>query len=894
MNTRSELWAKRTGFDVPYPLLAHMLDTACVAGALYDHWLRSELRELIQHAFGDKARNIVQFVLGAHDVGKATPRFQLQLGAADSQWNEIRSAINASGHYQDLHPRTVLRNGTKRFIRRHEQNSAYYFADNFLRGDNRIEDIWKSVISGGHHGRFEVPDLSSVEREDYQEQIRATGWRESHEDLLSLLALGCDVDQNELPETVFPVVTVLLSGLVILADRIASGERWVQGGQNLMNAGEISLENPRQWIEYRYGAAVSRVDATVGLYHPWENDDAAYKAILQGYQPRPAQQAALETGDGLWSLMATTGVGKTEAALLRHSLRSERLIFLLPTQATSNAIMNRVRKAFAETSNVASLAHLLASLEDFYEQPLSIFDDSHDDPNSINTAKECGDLNPHQDPTGLYPSSFVKSGSARLLAPVCVGTIDQALIGGLPGKWIHLTLLALANSHIVIDEVHTLDQYQTKLLEGLMPWLAATNTRVTFLTATLPSWQREVLTRAYGGKSITMAPASFPSAESVTQGQQEIVCKKLETDRYVIGIDLRKVTHQNLVESHIKWFAEQRREYPNSRIGIICNTVQRARDIAKAIEETGESVVVLHSNMTAKHRQEAADKMLNEIGPGGTAKKITIVGTQAIEASLDIDLDLLNTELCPAPSLIQRAGRLWRRADDGRSARVPRMQHKVLTVTYFDDDESGKYLPYLAAEIKRSASWLEKHGAINVPGDCQDFIDASTVSFDDARTDQDIEALADQALKTMKGENNRVDLRKLLGEEAEYGELQSMTGAVTPDERATRLIDQGHQYSLILGGDPDVVPGAQQWNVDQLLKIRASDKERVRKVMKASMNVRLSFDKDKAANYGLVALSDANSLLRGYWYLPDSQRFYDAVTGFDRSQISASAQYSEN
>ena len=82
----------------------------------------------------------------------------------------------------------------------------------------------------------------------------------------------------------------------------------------------------------------------------------------------------------------------------------------------------------------------------------------------------------YQDNGGLFPTEFVKSGASRLLAPVCVGTVDQAILGSLPTKFNHLRLLALANAHVVIDEVHTLDAYQSELLEDLLHWWAATHT----------------------------------------------------------------------------------------------------------------------------------------------------------------------------------------------------------------------------------------------------------------------------------------------------------------------------------------------------------------------------------------------------------------------------------
>ncbi|CAB1047953.1 hypothetical protein FRC0546_02097 [Corynebacterium diphtheriae] len=78
MNPHEELWAKQKGLAKPYPLLAHLLDSAAVAGALWDHWLRQDLRQMFIEELGSNAREIIQFVVGSHDIGKATRYFNIK------------------------------------------------------------------------------------------------------------------------------------------------------------------------------------------------------------------------------------------------------------------------------------------------------------------------------------------------------------------------------------------------------------------------------------------------------------------------------------------------------------------------------------------------------------------------------------------------------------------------------------------------------------------------------------------------------------------------------------------------------------------------------------------------------------------------------------------------
>lgn len=112
-----------------------------------------------------------------------------------------------------------------------------------------------------------------------------------------------------------------------------------------------------------------------------------------------------------------------------------------------------------------------------------------------------------------------------------------------------------------------------------------------------------------------------------------------------------------------------------------------------------------------------------------------VVGTQAIEASPDIDLDVLRTELCPAESLIQRVGRLWRRDDADRADRVPGLAHKTISIAAIDNPKEWQTKPYFAAQLDRVADWIaaldEVDGKklLRFPDQIQDFINQSSMGL---------------------------------------------------------------------------------------------------------------------------------------------------------------------
>lgn len=873
MNSHSKVWAKQRGVEAPYPLLAHLLDTATVAGELYEVWLRPELRKVLGLA---DSRQVIEWIAGSHDIGKACPVFQYQQTQQGKQWDGIRDnlcisepqlgdiADSASNFYNDFFPD----------ICHHQKISALLLQGGAINPDSRVATSWQFLPALGHHGYFNIPGWSRAENNYFFEDFRDSGWKDLSEDILQCLEEGVGIKQSDLPTELSSTATIILSGLTVLADRIASGNEWVVCQQKLLKDKELDLDNPSTWLACCKERARKRIAETVGIYHGWNSDKESQQAILGSWKPRPLQEEAMRVGAGLWNVMAPTGIGKTEAALLRHAKENERLIFLLPTQATSNALMRRIHRYYADTPNVAALVHSLASTEDFYRQPLVVGNDSNEssDLSSITSAEKA--LNS----TGLFPTEFVRSGSSRLLAPVCVGTVDQALLGALPAKWTHLRLLALANAHVVIDEVHTLDQYQSVLLTNLLFWLRATRTRVTFLSATLASAQRAAYLEAYTGKT-PYCDAEFPLLENIDTEGTCVRSVKLKERPHKININLEYENYSDLTISHLNWVRTQRQRYPEARIGVICNTVVRAQELTRALGDEYD-IVILHSRMTAEHRRRNAEHLEREIGSGNEGAGIIVIGTQAIEASLDIDLDLLRTELCPAASLIQRAGRLWRTDDLKRSTRVPNAGEPVISVVVIQGND-GEKLPYLASELARVENWLANHQEICIPENCQEFVDTGTILLENLSEEQSegLDEVAKNAFARVRAKSAVYDMKYCLSEASQVKSFAAMTRCDKNlgDESATRLIDV-KTTRLIVCGDSDIIPGAWQGTADELRKLCNSDWELVRKALQASVPVSVT-GRNKAMIKESESLFDASSLLCRYSVLENGADYYDPVVG---------------
>lgn len=140
---------KTRRFRKTYPLIAHLLDTVTVAGALYDHWLRPGLRELIEENLGKQARSIVIAVMGLHDVGKANPLFQQRPQENGLEWQKIREIIDSSGNYKPIPPRHILLDRTKIDVRRHECSSAYTLQPSPPTEARAASKLWLHLVLEG-------------------------------------------------------------------------------------------------------------------------------------------------------------------------------------------------------------------------------------------------------------------------------------------------------------------------------------------------------------------------------------------------------------------------------------------------------------------------------------------------------------------------------------------------------------------------------------------------------------------------------------------------------------------------------------------------------------------------------------------------------------------------
>ena len=807
-DTLLAIWAKNPEGLVdgatPYPLIAHLLDTAVMAGIIWDRYLPQRLRDLLTRAIAvddpDRARSLIMLAAGLHDIGKANPVFQFQ--AADSRQLAWRSGLGAVLSRHGLSTPTPAMSDASRgdegvAVRRHEYVGYLALNDGAhveVANPDFLDEKWLSVAISGHHGRWHVPHGNGLR---VAPRLCEGAWGDAQQEAVDVVldALGLDRSDLTVSTQDNPAVTIILTtGLVILADWLASDDARVAIGQTLIEDGLAPTGSG--WISARTPDLTQHFLDSVGVYVP--PDDPAVAVLGEhAATPRPLQTdaIALGTSGGLWTVAYPTGEGKTEAGLLRHIQVDEGLLFALPTRATTDAMHTRLSRIFRGTNPVI-LSHQFAAAR--------------------TASTVCGG-----DPNkSLW---FTKS-IRRLIAPVAAMTCDQVLAGATAQRHGALRLFSLAAHHVVIDEVHTFDHYQVELLAELLAWWGATGTRVTLLSATLPKWQQDRFVSAYeigdhGAADQPLPGARYPSHHifDPATGISETMTPALSAKQQPISITL--VHTDDTAETHAVWAVATRRRHPDAHIGVVVNTVDGCIKVAQSIATAlpGAEVLCLHSRMTQAHRSSVEQTLTSRLGPDGSNVPLIVVGTQVIEASLDIDFDFMSSDLCPAPSLVQRAGRLQRFRDpSARTARLgynPGARTLRVVVTVRDDEITFRSsLPYAPSEMRRVRDYLSTTATLRVPEDIQAFVDDCAFDLStywsqvaaDAEVDKE---LAAATIRIQSARQSKAALTKDLiasRRGATYAALADATRDSSAEENMrTRYIDSpGGTYLLLDSRSP--------------------------------------------------------------------------------------------
>ncbi|WP_282802297.1 CRISPR-associated helicase Cas3' [Secundilactobacillus kimchicus] len=700
------LWAKKTttesGQELWLPLTTHLLDTERTIHWLFNNWMSEGTKQLLRSEIDDeKLQSLVKFLGFCHDFGKATPSFQSKssYGGNVPIDSELIAQLIQSGF-----------EGLGGMILTNANESPHAKAGEALLNYFKVPKSISAIV-GGHHGdagdREPKEQLRDYTANYWQTDSESDAWVKWKRVQNAIFEYGLELsgfrDVSEIPK-VSQRNAIILEGLLITADWLASSEYLNNDYQKPLFPLipiNCTIDNIDEEKRFRTAMETWWLD---GVWEPkkvLEDSDPYLKRW--SFKARPVQQAMThtigETTDpGIFIIEAPMGLGKTEIALvaaeqLAYKTQRPGLFVGLPTQATSNAMFDRVQqweKQLAQEQGdhfPINLMHGKAHFNEAYEKI----------PRASNVDSESGvDIN----------EWF--SGKKSVLSKFAVGTIDNLLLMALKQKHLFLKHLGFSEKVVVIDEVHAYDAYMSQYLFEAIKWLGTYHVPVVVLSATLPREKRKALISSYyKGKYFS----KLKIAKNIDENHWSR-SKAYPVMTYLDGPDVKQVTEfpgesdQKTVKVKVERLASDALDAMASVLdkiqnggvaGVIVNTVSRAQELAKMVPAE-VPFMLLHSSFLAPERAEKEQQIQAVIGKKGRRpEKLIVIGTQVLEQSLDIDFDILYTDIAPMDLILQRAGRLHRHAIQ-RPQGLDKPQLFVMGATEFGnygDDNEAVYKKYL-------------------------------------------------------------------------------------------------------------------------------------------------------------------------------------------------------
>ncbi len=662
----------RANSNLWLPFWMHSMDVAKVSEYLYCTRFAG-LSEICGISF-EQLKKVVVLLGYLHDIGKLTELFQAKILRSIPAQKSVLEYYN------------VIFSQFEEFI--NKDKSAHALCGESILLNEGFSDYFCAII-GAHHG---IPQnanskkhMESYPTHYYGLKRNSQFWNFLWDEWISFSLKKAEIASlNEI--LILPKrVQVLLSGLLIMAD-------WIASDQTKFKLIEIdNIPNISDYPADRFHTAMEQL----ALPDVWEPEHFTItEEIFHSYFSFPEnkiQSSVIKAvsdckNTGIFILEAPMGKGKTEAAFAAAEILAKKNgktgVFIgLPTQATANGIFER-------TLNWAE--HLST---EFYHSIRLAHSDANFQPVFASIQKGIPQVDEDSE-SGLVVHSFFNGSKQSCLADFVVGTVDQLLMCALKKKYAMLLHLGLSQKVVIIDECHAYDAYMNQYLDTALAWLSEYHVPVILLSATLPEKRRNELISAYLRRE-DFRPDNFGNyypqltysdGKDVSQWK---IPEVEETSTVQIECADEKTMLSEIENAVIS----------GGCVGIICNTVSRAQYFADIIEAINNARVILfHAQYILPDRTEKEELLKKVIGKNSdisTRRGTVVIGTQVLEQSLDIDFDLLITDLCPMDLLLQRIGRLHRHNRSDRPLLLRNAKCIVLQTEEIDRASSNIYSKWL-------------------------------------------------------------------------------------------------------------------------------------------------------------------------------------------------------
>ncbi len=608
LNEKSRVWAKsikieKNNNEEPITLSQHIID------------ILSAFKKIKDKTGDDNLKKAIELAIVFHDLGKVIPRFQIvSLGNKNYEPYDLIHEIP------------------------HSLFSIFWIDEEYLKRVICDEKLVKFIVSAVayHHWRENFEDYLNVNEETKKFLTWVLKKKNELEDKLKkeFEDLKHFIGENRIKINECKIKEVL-NGVKLYRFAVPP---YKFDYEPLRHTLTQSIEDQKRWI--LIAGFLQRCDHFASWYEAeGENlDNIEINVVGENAVKRKIKnKIGISNENQIWQigvakehknknliLIAPTGYGKTEFAFLWSA--DNKFIYTLPLRSAVNQIFERAKKIFGEDK--VGLLHSDAD---------------------VHLLEKEGDVG---DTMKYYQLA------KNLSYPVIISTGDQFFPYALKPPGYEKIFSLFSYTNLIIDEVQAYDPVACAIIVKFIEWVNIMGGKFLLMTATLPGFVKEEIIERIGEDNFE---------------EINIYEKEKEKFKNIIKHKLKLIIIRNkenvfeVPDNILKDIINQAQQ--GKRVLVIMNTVPQAQKVYEMLKKKApdikDNIFLIHSRFTYEDRRNKEVELIEEKfknpKPQNENEGKILVATQVVEASLDIDADVLYTEICPLDALIQRMGRVLRR-----------------------------------------------------------------------------------------------------------------------------------------------------------------------------------------------------------------------------------------